>query len=384
MDEEHFADFAVMYRLLHSSRMPVKMDLGADSLIEKYHQDALDSGSRIREGLSQAVETSIRSLANGFLNHPDNVELREKIENQEIKASAFYQYQLQLIYRLLFLMVIEERNLVFPADANKSKREIYYEFYSVNHLRKLCEKRYLADRRFNDLWIALKNTFHLFDNESKGKYLGLRPLAGDLFGYHAIGILNQCNLDNKVLLECLRNLNVFINKNTGQMMRVNYASLSVEEFGSVYEGLLEYAPVFAKQNGLFTFDLVKGTERSSSGSHYTPDELVQPLIRHSLDYVIKNKLESSDKKSEKEKALLSIRVCDVACGSGHILLNAARRIGTDLARVRTGEDQPSPEPLRQAIRNVIKSCIYAWIKIPLRLNCARWRCGWRRTIPVSH
>ncbi|KKL06139.1 hypothetical protein LCGC14_2599030, partial [marine sediment metagenome] len=63
MDEEHFADFAVMYRLLHSSRMPAKTDLGADSLIEKYHQDALDSGSRIREGLSQAVESSIRSLA---------------------------------------------------------------------------------------------------------------------------------------------------------------------------------------------------------------------------------------------------------------------------------------------------------------------------------
>ena len=56
MEEEHYADFAVMYRILHLSRMPVKMDLGAESLIEQYHQDALDSGSRIREGLSNAVE----------------------------------------------------------------------------------------------------------------------------------------------------------------------------------------------------------------------------------------------------------------------------------------------------------------------------------------
>ncbi|KKL67991.1 hypothetical protein LCGC14_2129450, partial [marine sediment metagenome] len=280
------------------------------------------------------------------------------IDNNEISPKDFYQYQLRLIYRLLFLMVIEERSLVFPADADKSKREIYYEFYSVNHLRKLCEKQHLADQRFSDLWIALKNTFYLFENETKGKHLGLKPLAGDLFGYHAIGILNNCNLDNQILLECLRNLNVFINKNTGQKMRVNYASLNVEEFGSVYEGLLEYEPVFTRQNGFYKLDLVKGTERSSSGSHYTPDELVQPLIRHSLDYVIKDKLESSDRTSEKEKALLSIKVCDVACGSGHILLNAARRIGTELARVRTGEDQPSPAPLRQAIRDVVKSCIY--------------------------
>jgi len=61
MEEEHYADFAVMYRLLHISRMPAEMDLGAESLIEQYHQDALDSGSRIREGLSQAVERSILS-----------------------------------------------------------------------------------------------------------------------------------------------------------------------------------------------------------------------------------------------------------------------------------------------------------------------------------
>jgi hypothetical protein len=66
IEEEHYADFAIMYRLLHSSRMPAKMDLGAESLIEKYHQDALDSGSRIREGLSNAVEISIRSLCKWF------------------------------------------------------------------------------------------------------------------------------------------------------------------------------------------------------------------------------------------------------------------------------------------------------------------------------
>ncbi len=50
MEEEHYADFAIMFRLLHITRMPVKIDAGPDSLIEKYHQDALDSGARIREG----------------------------------------------------------------------------------------------------------------------------------------------------------------------------------------------------------------------------------------------------------------------------------------------------------------------------------------------
>jgi Eco57I restriction-modification methylase len=55
---------------------------------------------------------------------------------------------------------------------------------------------------------------------------------------------------------------------------------------------------------------------------------------------------------------ISITVCDVACGSGHILLNAARRIATELAIVRTGEEQPSPKALREAVRDVIRHCVY--------------------------
>jgi hypothetical protein len=61
---------------------------------------------------------------------------------------------------------------------------------------------------------------------------------------------------------------------------------------------------------------------------------------------------------EPEKALLAIRVCDPACGSGHFLLAAARRLGKELARVRTGEDEPALERVREAMRDVISHCIY--------------------------
>jgi hypothetical protein len=367
MEEEHFADFAIMFRLLHVSRMPVKQGEGSESLIESYHQDALESGSRIRAGLSKAVEKSIISLGEGFLANSRNTLLRERFDNNEMSSLEYYQYILRLIYRLLFLMVIEERDLIYPKGADKKKRDIYYNYYSVEHLRKICEKRFLADKKYDDLWISLKNNFNLFENEKNGKHLDLKPLAGDLFGYRAIGILNECDIDNKVLLECLRNLSVFYNKDSGQPMRINYGSLNVEEFGSVYEGLLEYAPVVKKEDGIYIFKFEKGTERSSSGSHYTPDELVQPLIKHSLDYIIEDKL----KENTPEQALLSIKVCDVACGSGHILLNAARRIATELAKIRTGEDQPSPEAFHKAVRDVIRNCIYGVDKNPLAVELCK-------------
>ncbi|MHB8880001.1 MAG: Eco57I restriction-modification methylase domain-containing protein [Thermodesulfovibrionales bacterium] len=367
MEEEHFADFAIMYRLIHASRMPIRQDGGAESLIEKYHQDALDSGSRIREGLSEAVENSIKSLAEGFLNHSANNELREAIESDRLPHFTFYQYHLRLIYRLLFLMVIEERNIIYPSNADQRKVRIYYDYYSIGHLRRHCEKVHLLERGSSDLWIAMKNTFRIFEKEYYGQQLDIKPLGGELFSPNAIGILNNCNLDNSVLLECLKNLTVFTNKNNNQKMRVNYASLNVEEFGSVYEGLLEYDPLVEKQNSHWRFLFIKGEGRSASGSHYTPDELVQPLIKHSLDYIIEEKLKEPDK----EKALLSIRVCDVASGSGHILLNAARRIGTELAKVRTGEDQPSPTAFREAVRDVIRTCIYGVDKNPLAVELCK-------------
>ena len=366
-EEELFADFAVLFRLMHASRMPVTQDSAAESVIEIYHQDALDSGSRIREGLSKAVEDSIRSLANGFLNHADNDALRESIRSGQTDNKTFYQWQLRLIYRLLFLMVIEERDLIFGPKAERRFRDIYYDYYSIGRLRKLSEHRHFADRNYQDAWTGLRHSFLLFEDADYGPKLGIAPLAGGLFDSRAIGLLNDCRLDNEILLTCLRNLSLFINPITGQRMRVNYAALNVEEFGSVYEGLLEYDPQILDVDGKVEFSFVAGDARAASGSHYTPDELVQPLIKHSLDYIIADKLREPDP----QQALLSITVCDVACGSGHILLNAARRIATELAILRTGEDQPSPSAFRAAVRDVIRNCIYGVDLNPLAVELCK-------------
>lgn len=366
-EEEHYADFALLYRLLHQSRMPRSQEVVAECLMETYHQQALASGSRIRDGLSKAVETSIKLLGDGFLLHADNEYLRKQVESEQVTAQKYYEWQLRLIYRLLFLMVIEERQLVFDDTAEAKKKRIYFDYYSVQKLRQLSEHRFLADSRFQDYWQSLQHTFRLYESEKYGRPLDVKPLAGELFAYSAIGLLNEASLSNDVLLEVLRRLNMFRHPDTEQIIRVNYGALNVEEFGSVYEGLLEYEPILRKRQGHWQFCFTDGTGRSSSGSHYTPDELVAPLIQHSLDYIIEDKLKTArwtvdtrDEaiRKEAERQLLSITVCDPACGSGHILLNAARRISQRLAEVQTGEEQPSPESLRQAIRQVIQSCIY--------------------------
>ncbi len=360
-----YADFAILFRLLHASRLPHSSEAAAESLIEKYHQDSLDSGARIREGLSEAVENAIKAFGNGFLAHPDNTDLRESIAAGDLDAAKYYRSLLGLIYRLLFLMVIEERGLVFPDDTPKAQREIYTKYYSVQRLRNLAEKRYLADKRHHDLWQALLSTFHLFEADGPGEKIGLKPLAGDLFSPAAIAAIFNCRLGNDVLLGCLRSLGLYEHPDTRQMIRVNYAALNVEEFGSVYEGLLKYTPQIVIDGISAEFLLTPGPDVTQS--HYTPDDLVQPLIKHSLDYLIEDRLKMDDR----ETALLDLRVADIACGSGHILLAAARRIATELAVVRTGEEQPSPTAYRKALRDVIRNCIFGVDLNPLAVELCK-------------
>jgi methylase of polypeptide subunit release factors len=362
-----FADFAVLYRLLHASRLPVTADAAPESIIEKLHQDSLDSGARIREGLSRAVEEAILTFGNGFLAHPANEALRGRLASGALDADDYYKSLLRLIYRLLFLMVIEERGLVFPPGVTQRQRETYDRYYSLQRLRNLSEKRYLADKRQSDLWLALLSTFRLFEADGPGAKIGLKPLAGDLFRPDAIGDLDGAQLSNEALLSCLRSLGLYENPQNKQLIRVNYAALNVEEFGSVYEGLLEYEPAVDCSSRPPTFGFKQGDERSATGSHYTPDDLVQPLIKHSLDHLIAERLKEKDP----EKALLDLRVADIACGSGHILLAAARRIATELAIVRTGEEQPSPAAYRTALRDVIRTCIYGVDLNPLAVELCK-------------
>jgi hypothetical protein len=364
--ENLFADFAILYRLLHATRLPKESENAAESLIELYHQESLDSGARIREGLSEAVEKTILLFGNALLNHPDNQVLRKAVDGG-LSGRGFYQLLLRLIYRILFLMVIEERDLVYPPNADLKRRQIYQKYYSIQRLRKISENPWLANARQHDLWISLLATFHLFEAEGPGKKLDLYPLAGDLFSPKAIEPIQMCRIDNESFIKCMRFLNQYLHPDTRQAIRVNYGALNVEEFGSVYEGLLEFDAQITKESHRYEWRLNKGEERAQTGSHYTADILVQPLIRHTLEPLIERALKETNPK----QALLNLRIADITCGTGHTLLAAARRVATVLASVRTGEEQPSPPAYRKALRDVICTCIYGVDINPLAVELCK-------------
>ncbi|MEH1907421.1 Eco57I restriction-modification methylase domain-containing protein [Nostoc sp.] len=392
---ENFAEFGLFYRLFHRSRLPEGVDDADKCLLEFYHQEAIQQGGRVREKLRDGVEKALVQLGNGFIQHPQNEHLRQKlgiIPNYEAEVTnyEFYRQLLRLIYRLLFLMVAESRNLLLIGN-DLEKSRIYREYYSIERLRELAERPHWRREGFQDLWQGLWVTFLLFDENWRGEVLGLSPLNGDLFGSGTLSALDDCAIDNYDLLIALRHLSLYQDK--GQLRRVNYEYLDVEELGSVYESLLDFHPQVILHQGIYEFALVFGSDRKTTGSYYTPPQLVQQLIKTALEPVIKEKLRSTQQKlgnlennQELEKALLSLKVCDPACGSGHFLLAAARRIGKELAKVRTGEGEPGIEPLKLAIRDVIQNCIYGVDLNPLAVDLCKvalWIEGFPGKLPLS-
>lgn len=368
MEEDKYTEFCLMFRLLHSTRFRVSGD--EQCIIERYFNMSIESGNRIRDGLSLAAQKAMEIIGGAAIrgNGVGNERLRQAFINGETNPAKYNKELIRLIYRILFLFIIEERNLVYEIPTSESAdykrichlQDIYKKFYSVSQLRGKSELAYLRQRHYHDLWEGLMDTFKLFENENFGEPLGIKPLGGMLFNSDTLHYLKECTIDNASLLAAFSALNEFFD-DKGQRVKINYSSLDVEEFGSVYEGILEkrlyVTPGVDATN--WDFGFVGGLDRKSTSSYYTRPDLVQNLIKTTLVPVIEKIIASNMTKEEKIKALLALKVCDAASGSGHIVLAMARTIAWYVCTLRTGEDNPASLDYREALREVIQRCIYA-------------------------
>lgn len=395
---ECYADFVILWLLCHESRVETPLDANQKPIpsqcwLEKWSQAAQDEGTRALEDLRKGVEEAINAIGGGFLAHPANKELLRQLRSGELDKQEYYRQLLRIIYRLIFLFVVEDRDLLVPADRQAQAKQRYYDFYSVSRLRTLAEKR--ASSQHSDQWCGLNLIFDKLGSRDGCLRLGLPPLGSFLWSQEAIKNLADCELSNAFLLRAIYFLS-FISRDSVRMY-VDYRNLGAEELGSIYEALLEMHPVLDLEAGSFLLNTAAGNERKTTGSYYTPTCLVNCLLDSALEPVIAERLEIARKLTGKvngvfgdnlasesqeypdwvyaaqrefpkdellpyqtlaEKALLSLKICDPACGSGHFLIAAAHRTAKRLAAVRTGDAEPSPEATRKALRDVISHCLY--------------------------
>ena len=378
--------FDAMWRLMHSSRAALRTP-GEPSgcLWEDWRRELEEQGRRARDGLRDSVERALCALGTGFLHGKGsgNDELRAALRGGRINANDFYQELMRTVYRLIFLSVTEERDLIHAHDRRlTTAAKAYDAAYSLSRLvdRALNPD---DDERFHDLWEAQRIVFKALASNEPQRDLAL-PALGGLFAEDQCPHLNECVLSNKYFLLALRHLRWFRADRTAAFARVDYRYMGSEELGSVYESLLELTPVlspeltsFYLQGGCEDPNKARGNARKSTGSYYTPACLVEQVLNTALNPLLKQ--------CGTEGELLRLRVIDPACGSGHFLLGAARRMAEMLAAIRAGGPY-TQEVFLKAMHDVVSRCIYGVDINPMAIELVRmnlWLEGYQPGKPLS-
>jgi hypothetical protein len=375
--EERFADFSVLWLVLHASRFGRPDQPAEECPLEAWRAAASAQGSRAREALRTGVEAALRELGQGFLGHSDNAALREQLAGGTLTPQEYFNELLRLVYRAIFLLTVEEREILHvpaPPPEDRSARAahdaavaLYAEGYGMRRLRERAVRRSQYDRH-TDLWASLRPVFTGLGRPEGEPALRL-PGLGGLFAPEQCPHLDACVLENRVLLSAVYRL-AWLREGSA-LVRVNWKDMGPEELGSVYESLLELVPQVSEEGRRFGFAGAAesaGNARKLTGSYYTPDTLVQQLLDTALEPVVRERLAAHP--ADAARALLSISVVDPACGSGHFLLAAARRLATHLARLRAG-GTPGPDEYRHALRDVVTHCIHGVDRNPMALELAR-------------
>ena len=354
------ASFAALWLLVHRSRFGAHGTPATDCALERWRDAGAREGETARDRLADQVERALRVLGSGFLEA--NPALAGKLRSGELPLSDWFNELLRLVYRLIFLMVAEDRELLHPSNASATARTLYADGYSLAALRTHCVRGTTWDRH-HDRYEGMKVVFRAL---ATGEVALALPALGGLFGLDRLPHLESARLRNDAFMEAIYRLS-WLSGRSGTVP-VNWRAMETEELGSVYESLLELQPQLADDGRKLAFasDRVeqKGHQRKTTGSYYTPDSLVQALLDTALDPVLDRTEAKADDAAE---ALLRLTVIDPACGSGHFLLAAARRIATRVARIRA-DGTPSLADFRHALRDVARRCLHGVDRNPMAVE----------------
>ncbi len=439
---DHLDDFLRFY--LFFGPAGYRETVERKSLLRRANEGSSEYRLSVGEDLKGQTFEALRVCIEGFLSHaPNNLNSGEYL--LLCREQSFI-----LLYRLLFIMYAEDRRLL-PYKVNR----LYTDNRSLGRLRDDVARRLdrsgslMEDdfkRDSTSLWDDLETLFDLIDR-GHARY-GVPAYNGGLFDSEAHPFLTEKKLSDWHLARVIDHLGRAKdpkNPNVG-LSRVDYRDLAIQHLGGIYEGLLELHPQMAAQRMLVWARRVKGVreeivkpesegtqkgydqtdiayapgsvylitdkgERRAFGSYYTPDHIVDAIVRQTLwpmcDAITKQLQEETaacrkqlakatgaerDALAEKlaglERAyperVLRLRVLDPAMGSSHFLLRACQFLAEEIAtNPFTEEDHGTGESaLAYWKRRVIESCLYGVDVNPLAVELAKLAL-WLETVAAD-
>jgi hypothetical protein len=246
---------------------------------------------------------------------------------QEVREAA-----LILLYRLLFILYAEDRNLLPVSDRR------YDEYGLRDRVRGDIGRRKDSNDIFSDsaakFWSIIDDLCRAINAGDRS--IGLPPYNGGLFDPDRTPLLTNIRLADAVMATVIDALS-FEHTADGRKY-INYRDLSVQQLGSIYERLLEHE---VTRDGAEIVIRPNVFARKGSGSYYTPDDLVGLIIRETVDPLVlarreafsakAGELEANDQPEDRRlgilagidpaERLLELKICDPAMGSGHFLVS---------------------------------------------------------------
>lgn len=269
--------------------------------------------------------------------------------------SHSYEQTLIILFRLLFVAYAEDKDLL-PYRSNSK-----YADHSLKHItRRLAEDQRASTEDFDadacDLWEDVRQLWRAVDKGNKG--WGVPGYNGGLFSDDpavtpAGAALAGIELTDQEFGPALAAM--LVDVGTDDVIGpVDFRSLSVREFGTIYEGLLEsmlsiapsdltvdadgnYVPVRKKSDEIFftsgeVYFHNRSGSRKATGSYFTQPFAVEHLLDHALEPAlddhlgrVQHHLDQADEAAAAE-AFFDFRCVDIAMGSGHFLVAAVDRI----------------------------------------------------------
>jgi hypothetical protein len=334
-----------------------------DTLVAQSNRYAVALRERFRD---RVYSTVVGDLARG---------LYEARGRRHVDVSLLYAAVLRLLYRLLFVLYAEDRNLLPLANPEYRRVSLTQ---TLLRLEQRHEQKLPFDPKQTTLWDDL---FRIFKAIRSGDIeLNVPAYNGGLFepslpDYPEAAYLHSVKLPNAVLAPIL--LALGFDSQDDVRGKVDFGDLGVRHLGTLYEGLLSCAlrvaetPLAVNRDGLYVpagpedeTIVEKGQVyvtspkggRKASGSHYTPTFIVRRILQNALEPVLESHLErvSALRVEQQWTALLAFHVVDPAMGSGHFLVDALDIITNRFAKYLADHPRIDAGPI-QAARKMITS-----------------------------
>lgn len=386
----------------------------ASELLEESNRYSSALGTRLRERIYEEV---VPDLAKAVA-----VQIREQGEELDSeRLQTAYRTTLRILFRLLFQAYAEDRGLL-PAGRNAQ--------YDEHSLTKLASDFIEGETDFsegNEIWSKLQKVWEAIDQGNKE--WGVPPYNGGLFGsdpeLRPYGSrIKRLSFPDSLIGPTLKSLLVDKTED-GVAGVVDFRSLSVREFGTIYEGLLESSLSVAELDLTLDADATwvpanegqevlapsgepyyhnTSGERKATGSYFTPDFVVDHLIERAIEPSISAHLEKvkslidEEKLNAAAKLFFDFRVADLAMGSAHFLVAAVDKIESKMrsflaqpgneipgvsnelqrlaeaARKALGKDLVAIDDIDDAVllrRQIARRCVYGVDINPLAVELSR-------------